>query len=515
MMGMGGSAALRLEIDPVIDSADEIALRVQQELPTHSGLARAANGVAAAAREAKLVARSLRRPWGLHRLPVIFLAAALVILAVWSYFHFFHVSRLTIALPDRDATYFHQRLSLKKRIQFREVRTEGSRQNLALLTSGEVDLAFIQGGIEFPRDLPRLEIPSEEVALLFVRDRITHPRHIRKLLTSVAGQGSHTVIQSFERIWAPTTPIEYLHTWRVLTENPSYVIPDDVDAVFAIKDLGTEPVEQAARVLAAAGFRLVSPTLGARSLTMPYLRSYTLPAGFLLADPPVPATDVPTYSVITYLVARHDLTPRLLAASAHLIDADDNSLDQIGFEPTVSETSELLQGVEAFLGILVYIGLAFLALLGIEITTYRRRFNELNTLISLISMHQSNKDVLGLTDVRQRNEHLLYLGLCSDLLGIISVITGYYSQENASLLYNKLLEIIHHRSSGLKLNIQLKIMHASIELQETVRQAGHGGAGAEPNATPTDNLPTSDAGGEGPAGNRGFGLDCPPSHQLE
>ena len=73
-------------------------------------------------------------------------------------------------------------------------------------------------------------------------------------------------------------------------------------------------------------------------------------------------------------------------------------------------------------------------LLGIEIATYRRRFNELNTFISLISMHQSNKDVLGLTDEKQRAKNLLYLSLCSDLLGIIGVITGYYSQENPSLL---------------------------------------------------------------------------------
>ena len=66
----------------------------------------------------------------------------------------------------------------------------------------------------------------------------------------------------------------------------------------------------------------------------------------------------------------------------------------------------------------------------IEVTTYRRRFHELNTLISLISMHQSQKDVLGLTNDDRRRENLLYLGMCSDLLGLISVISGYYTQEN-------------------------------------------------------------------------------------
>ena len=32
-----------------------------------------------------------------------------------------------------------------------------------------------------------------------------------------------------------------------------------------------------------------------------------------------------------------------------------------------------------------------------------------------------------------------YLSICSDLLGLISVISGYYAQENPSLLYGNLL----------------------------------------------------------------------------
>ena len=50
--------------------------------------------------------------------------------------------------------------------------------------------------------------------------------------------------------------------------------------------------------------------------------------------------------------------------------------------------------------------------------------------------------------------------LCSDLLGQISMISGYYTQENSSLLFNNLSEVIHQRCDGLKINIQLKILHA-------------------------------------------------------
>jgi hypothetical protein len=44
------------------------------------------------------------------------------------------------------------------------------------------------------------------------------------------------------------------------------------------------------------------------------------------------------------------------------------------------------------------------------------------------------------------------------------VIGGYYSQENSSLLYSNLLDVIYERADRMKLNIQTKIMHASIAL---------------------------------------------------
>ena len=42
------------------------------------------------------------------------------------------------------------------------------------------------------------------------------------------------------------------------------------------------------------------------------------------------------------------------------------------------------------------------------------------------------------------------------------MIGGYYTQENSSLLFSGLPEIIHQRCDGLKINIQLKILHATI-----------------------------------------------------
>ena len=78
----------------------------------------------------------------------------------------------------------------------------------------------------------------------------------------------------------------------------------------------------------------------------------------------------------------------------------------------------------------------------------------------------------------KRAENLLYLGLTSDLLGVISMIASYYTQENSSLLFNNLSEVIHQRCDGLKINIQLKVLHATVDLPQPVAvQAGRPGMG--------------------------------------
>ena len=45
------------------------------------------------------------------------------------------------------------------------------------------------------------------------------------------------------------------------------------------------------------------------------------------------------------------------------------------------------------------------------------------------------------------------------------MIAGYSTQENASLMFNSLPEIVHSRCDGLKINIQLKILHATIPVE--------------------------------------------------
>ncbi|QDU27375.1 hypothetical protein ETAA8_24620 [Anatilimnocola aggregata] len=451
---------LKLRIAPVIAAAEGVSQRVQRDLPTHQGLAGAAANVARAAREAERASKEIQRPWSLHRLPAIFLAVALILLLGWTYWRFVHTTKLTIALPDRDFSQLQERLRGRSKVSFTPVVVPGSREAAEKVARGEVDLAFVQGGIAIPPELPRVETPSPETVLWLLKEHIQNPRDVKKVLTSLAGEGSHTVAMQFFALWQMNKQIEWLHDWRELSVNEDYRLPDDVDAAFVVKDPADEKTIVAIERLTKAGFKLQAVDLGARAGKLDYLHSTTLPARHFDFSPAVPAEAIPTYSVSTFLVARSALTPRLLAEANHLLDFHPQTISDGGFEPNMNDASEIFQGVEAFLGIIVNIGLAFLALLGLEIMAYRKRFHELNSLISLISMLQSNKDVLGLADPASRKENLLYLGLCSDLLGQISMISGYYTQENSSLLFNNLSEVIHQRCDGLKINIQLKILHA-------------------------------------------------------
>jgi len=455
---------LRLRIGPVIQNAEDVRKRVERELPTHIGLLSLAAGVATAARDAERIAQRLQRPFGLHRLPAAFLVLAMLILIFWVYVQFFRTTTLRIALPDRDFQALKSRMMRAKGLRFTQDLVPGSREVVQKVEAGEVDLGLVQGGVEIPEDLPRFETQYPELVFWFTRQTVPPLGSVRRILTSVKGSGSHTVAMDFMRAWKLESQVEFVHDWTLLSGEKKYSIAEDIDAVFVVKDPADPQALRAAERLSNAGFMLQSLDLGARATQLDYLlNTHIVPAGYLVSVPPFPNQPVSTYSVKTYLIARKDITPRMLAAASHLLDGDPGLMSSGRYEPNLGEASELFQGVDAFLGIIINLVLAFLALTGLEMMAYRKRFHELNSLVSLISIHQSSKDVLGVNDARTRRDHLLYLSLCSDLLGLVSMIGGYYTQENSSLLFSGLPEIIHQRCDGLKINIQLKILHATID----------------------------------------------------
>src|SRR5438874_2283953 len=198
----------------------------------------------------------MKSPLSLHRLPAAFLAAALVCLGVWIYWRFFYVATLTLALPDRDASELRERVASRRRVELRLVEVPGSHEAVERVSTGEVDLAFVQGGQEIPSDLPRLESPSPEVVLWLTRDRVMRPGQVKKVLTSLAGEGSHTVAKRFVEAWQIGDKVEFVHDWQRVTGEADYRVPDDVDAVFVVKDPADDKTIAGLNRLVSAGFRL-------------------------------------------------------------------------------------------------------------------------------------------------------------------------------------------------------------------------------------------------------------------
>ncbi len=238
-------APLRLLIKPLIEQAQALAARVAADLPTHEGLQRAARMVVAAAEKAERIAAAQNRPWSPHRLPVMFLSAALVGLVSVLYWQFFHASTLSLALPDRDAVMLREHLSADARVNVRVVDVRGSREAAELVEKGEVDLAFIQGGVAIPARLMRLETPTHEPVLYFVRDRVAAPGDVKTVLTSIEGEGSHSVAKEFFGAWG--APVAFVHTWHEVTANPQYLVPDAVAQAITDRSLYREVAEDPLR----------------------------------------------------------------------------------------------------------------------------------------------------------------------------------------------------------------------------------------------------------------------------
>ncbi|MCA9226890.1 MAG: hypothetical protein KDA47_14810, partial [Planctomycetales bacterium] len=312
------SGRLRLLIVPVIERADEIVATVGRDLPGHPGLSRAASAVADAARTAESVARRLRRWWGVHRLPALFLFLALAVFLVWMYWQFLHTSKLVIAISSRDAVQLRQ--NVDRRVQVVSRSTTGSRDSIQLLMDKQADLAFVQGGVDLPPQLIATELESAELVLLLLREGRQLSK-IRTVLTSSEGQGSHSLAQKFTAAWGIAGQVRYIHDWRVLTEEDDYRVAPEVDAIFVVKDPTNERVTQVAHRLQADGFRLTTPDIGAAGLRMEYLEESVIRPGYLDPLRQIPPAPVPTYVVSTYLVARPGLTPRQMAAASHLRDA--------------------------------------------------------------------------------------------------------------------------------------------------------------------------------------------------
>ncbi len=458
---------MNLKIDGIIEGAQKVREKVARELPTHSGLAGAVEEVNKAAREAKTVAQGRRRIFSLSRLPAAFLGLAILALMAWLYWNFFLDKTVSVVVPELD--YRDENLSYFRKGNMIPKKADSSADAIDWVLKGKADVAYIQAGIEVPKDLHVLQTPVLEDVLWMIRKDRPANDPISVVITNIEGEGSHQVALDFFRKWNPIEGPEFIHEWKHIapSDDPesTYQIGSDVDAVFVVINVADEKNQQRINKFLEAGFELESPYIGAHSMKLGYTQEFHMPAGYISQNPKIPEQELLTYTVPNVLVAKRTISDATLANLSHLFETDSKKLRSADFDFNAKDASEIFQGLDAFLGILINIILGFIAVLGLEMWVYRKRFHELNSLVSLLSMLQSNKDILGQTDPAGRLENLKYLSTVSDLLSMISAINGFYTQENSSLLFNNQSEVIHERCDNLKLNIQLKILHAGIRLE--------------------------------------------------
>jgi len=453
---------MKLQIEGILQSACRIESRIAEELPSHSGLSVAVKEVIRAANHAKIVSERARNPWSINKLPALFLALALLSFLFWAYWHFLHTPSISIAIPSSDFTEANLR-SLRKNT-LHPLIVEDSSQAISQLGNGKVDFALIQAGIPLSPQWVTLRTPSDEWLIWMTKPGIEKPGEFHRVLTGPKGEGSHCVAQDFFKKWNCLDSVQFLHEWNEIDsgEFDASIAKSNYDAVFMVINLADPKHLSRIEFLLNQGFTFQSPYLGVHAMKLGYPEPTTIEHGFICQNPPIPNRDVPTYRIPIYLVGRQGTSTSTLATVASEYENAVAPLRSSEYQFNARDASEVFQGVDAFLGILINIILAFLALLGLEMWMYRKRFHELNSLVSLLSMLQSNKDILGESDPQIRQENLLYLSTVSDILGLISAINGYYTQENSSLLFNNQTEVIHERCDNLKLNIQLKILHAGI-----------------------------------------------------
>ncbi len=137
---------------------------------------------------------------------------------------------------------------------------------------------------------------------------------------------------------------------------------------------------------------------------------------------------------------------------------------------TFSSIAEFLQGLDAAINEVVFIGIAAFFFFTMETRLKRHRvmkaINELRSIAHIIDMHQITKDPERIVDIptdgprRPQNpaELIRYLDNCSDLLALISKIAALYVQNFDDPVTLAAVNEIETLTNGLSRKIWQKIM---------------------------------------------------------
>lgn len=140
---------------------------------------------------------------------------------------------------------------------------------------------------------------------------------------------------------------------------------------------------------------------------------------------------------------------------------------------SVNSIAEFLQGLDAAINEVVFIGVAAFFFLTLEVRLKRRRalkaIHELRALAHIIDMHQITKDPERLSETSANThentrrpqspaELIRYLDNCSDLLALISKVAALYVQNFNDPVTLAAVNEIENLTNGLSRKIWQKIM---------------------------------------------------------
>ena len=415
----------------------------------------------------------MRSPLSIPQLRLYVTLAALLVSAWW-YYRQYHLERpIRVAVTGDYSDVLRNRARRSRVDSVDLLPVTGSTAGIEQLLNGDVDATIVQGGAQDEQDgvpilaeMAQLGLVRYEHVLYLRRlgaqadDRaecLVNPKRNPVVITFNEGQGSHLLGQRFYRQWGITPA--WRHDWDEICRGERSV-PEDADEVFVVVDPSDPDMRVGLQRVVEAGFRLCSADLGVFEDRLSYLQPMRVRTGYYLRQPPVPPERrrIKTYLVDNYLVASPDLTERQrrdLTRALVLRNADDAESEMLH-----SQGSSVVGDLADLFEMFVNFGFILAAWFGLEVLLHRRYIQELGALLTLLSMIQSERDVLGV-DPALRERNVLYLETCGDLSGLVSALAGYYSHGNAALAFSGLTGFVHVRAHLLKLNIQLKLVQAA------------------------------------------------------
>lgn len=220
---------------------------------------------------------------------------------------------LTIATAGRDGEYyaFGQALSAVverhyARIRINVLETEGSQQNMQLLTEGDVQLALVQSDTPVAPSVEAVSFLFPEVFHLVASpmsgiDRVTDLRG-KRIALMPEGSGSYAMFWALSDRYGLTDA-----DFEAMPMSPSAAYAalqsGDVDALFRVIALGNESVNQ---LLQTSQSRLIPIERAiALQLSLPYLEATEIPQGAYGGVEPIPPEAISGVGLRAVLVT-HD-----------------------------------------------------------------------------------------------------------------------------------------------------------------------------------------------------------------